>query len=522
MLTYSGCRAHRREPHEPSVIVGQGVFVVTWGLQTGSVISAIERERSDAEVLEKPRITYSMDGTMVAVLSRHHAGGPIISTFDVISGVHVHDIDCHQLCSSSLYHIWAHGESILFVTSEPTRINIWEVGFVPGATPMQVETLPGPDDVAHVIHFEFLPVSYRAVFIYSNRILVWDARGSQPLLHHVDINPHPPITFSADGRFFACSTTESGTYLWKESPTGYILHGKLSPYGKPLLSPTGKSLITFGGHMVRSWHMSSFPVTPSSTSVQPPQQPEIFVLDFLPRMSLAAVARQNDNEVIAIDLMSGVPRWTINTPMAVYGLRVIGNTVAVIGDRKAVTWKLLGGNILPDTRIGAEDSTQIINFGNGDNNAVLAASISTDFQYVVLAKHDVEEEEEFLDVYCTSTGRNLRVNVWALALWFPPGGHDISCVVADTEAYVFKVTRDALYRTESVVDIENGSLGCPWGSSRGYKVTSDGWILGLDGKRLLMLPPPWRSGASRRVWNGQFLALLHAALPEPVIIEFEL
>ena len=70
------------------------------------------------------------------------------------------------------------------------------------------------------------------------------------------------------------------------------------------------------------------------------------------------------------------------------------------------------------------------------------------------------------------------------------------------------------------VDIEHPPEGYPWGSSRGYQVASDWWILGLDGKRLLMLPPPWQSqDAVRQVWKGQFLALLHVGLSEPVILE---
>ena len=36
-----------------------------------------------------------------------------------------------------------------------------------------------------------------------------------------------------------------------------------------------------------------------------------------------------------------------------------------------------------------------------------------------------------------------------------------------------------------------------------------------------MLPPPWRSPVVQRAWNGQFLALLHGELPEPVILELE-
>ena len=38
---------------------------------------------------------------------------------------------------------------------------------------------------------------------------------------------------------------------------------------------------------------------------------------------------------------------------------------------------------------------------------------------------------------------------------------------------------------------------------------------------LLQLPPPWQSCAVLRVWKGQFLALLHGRLSEPVILELD-
>ena len=72
---------------------------------------------------------------------------------------------------------------------------------------------------------------------------------------------------------------------------------------------------------------------------------------------------------------------------------------------------------------------------------------------------------------------------------------------------------------ERRVDIEHSPEGYPWASSRGYRVTDD-WILGPDGKPLLMLPPIWQSPLEAdRVWKGKFLALLHRELPGPVILE---
>ena len=68
----------------------------------------------------------------------------------------------------------------------------------------------------------------------------------------------------------------------------------------------------------------------------------------------------------------------------------------------------------------------------------------------------------------------------------------------------------------TVVGTDHPAEGYPWGSLCGYHVTNDWWILGPDGKQLLVLPPPWWSQTVQQMWEGQFLGLLHAGLPEPV------
>ena len=518
-----------------------GGFVVSWDLQTGGVVSAIEWKGPRDTKVGRARITYSMNGKTIAVLSRY-TSSTIISIYDVLSGVHTHDID-HLAPASALrtpymYKIWAHGESLRFATPGPTGITILEVGFAPGATPMEIETVSVPK--IHVETFVFEPrgqtdiawtafhtPSCRLAFVDTGgALIVWDARASKFLLHHTDNSFFGWMTFSSDGRLFACTTIESEIYLWKESPTGYSLFEKLTPntpYSKPRLSPNGQSVIAFSGSMIQLWPTKGFttPTTPSSVSAQAPQHTGNFLLEFLPDSPLVAFARKKDKTVTVFDLKSGVPQLTIDTSIDVYGLRPIGGTIVVIGQGKVITWNLPGGNFLPDARMSVEDSTQTIDFRIADPGSVIAASVSLDFQYIALLKHVLVGRLDFLGVHCTSTGRNFRIGVRASALWFAPGGQDIWCA-ADNEAMVFSINHDGLNHTKTVVGIGGGSWGCPWGSSRGYEVTDDGWILGAGGKRLLMLPPLWHSRLSvDRVWDGEFLALLHGTLPEPVILELE-
>jgi len=334
------------------------------------------------------------------------------------------------------------------------------------------------------------------------------------------------MTFSSDGRFFACTSFESEVYLWEASPTGYALFERLRPgiqFSNPLFSPNGGSIITFRHHTIQSWHTKYSTTTPSNGSTQPPQQNKDFILEFFPNRPLAIVARYKDKSVTVLDLNSGVLRLTIDTSLEVCGLRAIEGAIVVIGYHKAITWDLPGGDFPPDARMNVEDSTRTINFGAVNDHPAYAASISLDFRHIAFIKYLPESwPSQFLDIYCTFTGQNLQVEAPdTSAMWFAPGGQDIWCI-ANNKPIAFKITQDAVSPTEIADDMEDGPRGCPWGSSRGYKVADDGWILGQGGERLLILPPIWRSRSKEnRVWNGKFLALVHSTLPEPVILEME-
>jgi WD40 repeat protein len=172
---------------------------------------------------------------MVAVLSRH-THSTIISIYNVVSGMHMHDI-VHRIRTTNpdldlgvpfTYKLWTHGELLRFASAEPTTITIWETGFTSSATPTEVENISIPEINNTVETFvfnpsgrraEFHPALYRLAFTDTDgTLLVLDARASKFLLRHTPTNRFTSMTFSSDGRFFACATVESEVYLW--SPTG--------------------------------------------------------------------------------------------------------------------------------------------------------------------------------------------------------------------------------------------------------------------------------------------------------------
>jgi WD40 repeat protein len=510
------------------------LFVISWDLQTGGVVSTIRWQGPEQRVLDDPSITYSANGKMVGILCCYR-GDPNIATISichVASGMRMHS---HSLDISFPFsnNIWTHGESLQFITTNTTTITIWEVGFTLGNTPTEVETLPVPDefDPAMFCHINscrwknyiwILPFPFRLACVFQGKVLVWDVWNSKCLLQCTDISFFPMMSFSSNGHFFACSTTRTDIYLWKELPTGYVLHKVLAPRDHlpcPLLSPNGESIAVLGDRMVWLWHTNSFITCPSKVLTKAPHFATGFVLDISHGM-LAMVVIQESDMVIVLNLKSGVLHLTIDTDMEVHGLRVIENTIVAIGSRKVIAWDLPVRGCVPNVRVGFEDRSWSIDLhGLEGKDVVSRASISPDFRHIAIISH-IE-----LQVYSASTGEQLGYGpTRGLIPCFTPDGCGLWCVTHGGEVEVWRVGggQNVLKRLEHEVDIECPPEGYPWASSQGYWVTDDWWILGPDGKRLLMLPPVWQACEMHQIWTGQFLVLQHLELPEPVVLELEL
>ena len=512
-----------------SLSAGREVFVSSWDLQIGGAASIIKLQ-GPAQYTNGTSImiTYSPDGKMVGVF-RQYSGWMTVSICAVASGMCIrsYSLNIWVLPSSGT---WTPGGSLRFATIGPTTVTIWEVGY-PSAAPREVETIPIADGSDYgYIGFRLLPSPCRLALIFWTKILILDARNSKYLLHETNSRLIPSMSFSPDGRFFACRTSASEIYLWRESPAGYSLHQILScgPISSdPLISGNGESIITFGDCTIRLWHTKGPTVPlPSSISARAPQRTENFVLDFSPDGRLAAFAMQRDNVVTVFDLESGAPRLAIDAGIEVYGLRMIGNTVVVIGHLKAVTWNIPPRVRVPDCRVGLEDSSQTTCFDVLWPNGTLIHA-TTDSRHIAFIVGGVANT--FLYIHSAHTGQCIGWGFSGRVVpWFAPNGFNVWCAGDQGEADVWKISGEGmrleppgntLQANRAGLFLDRPEAGYPWGSSLGYLVTKDWWILGPDGKRLLMLPSLWRSDAVRRMWNGQFLALLHWGLPGPVILE---
>ena len=539
-------------------------LVVCWDLQTGGVAGVIRdqpgsgnqagsgdqagsrthvrsrnRAGSGYPAVEHP-IAYSTNGKMITVPRYdRNARAIIISIYDAVSYQYMHDL--HPITNPIYRGLWVYGESLRFATiynsapedTGPMSITVWEVGFTPGATKTEVETFSIPESVKfsgynaiRFPHSVIYPQSPSAPLLVTGNsrgtdALIWDARNSKILLRRQDANILNEMAFSSDGRFFAGSFSGSGVYIWKHSPTRYVPHGKLasstSAYMSCLLfSPNGESVILYSGSIVNIWRTKHFTAPLSDDFVDPPLEINSFLFELSPDKSLAAVVRWGDSTVTLFDIGSGAPKLTIHTGGRVIGLRVTEDAVAVISGNKVITWKLPGRSFLPGTTMSATDSALAVVLCPGEGGGGTCGLLSPDLRLSVIGTFRWE-------IHSATTGGYLGCFFSGERSWLTPDGHNIVNVKDENEGEVRKITAEsAVGKPAKIIDAWEEQWGCPYKSFRGYRIAG-GWVFGPNEKRLLILPPLWRlqSYMEERKWDGQFLVLLHGALPEPVVIDLE-
>ena len=289
-------------------------------------------------------------------------------------------------------------------------LTIWEVDFNFTLPPKVVESLPTPDETAGPEVFRsylFHPTLSRLAIAFQDTLLVWDAQGSKLLLKISDQLPSQ-MSFSSDGLFFACLLRRDGQlgYVWKESPSGYILHQRLvfttSPWhlGGLSLSPDRASGIAHLGQEIHLWHTKD-PIHSS----HPIPAPEEFVLGFSPCKTLAAFARESENTTTVLNLQSGNPQLVIDTGIEVRCLGVTRSTIVVAGEEKVVTWNV----VAEDTRAGINDSVRITTYdfppASFFDQPFLEMSASPDLSCIVAMGKSADGLSTGMEIYNTSTGR---------------------------------------------------------------------------------------------------------------------
>ena len=512
--------------------------LISWDLQTGGPLGAIPsglgRELEKEPDLVAFSSAYSEDGKVVVTV--YSAQNPyainhdafikcdtLIRTYD-LSGT---EAGPHCAVKGRIVApIWTYGKCIRFVTINPGSVAISEV-----------ETLPIADKIVGGQRFLFLPSLSRLAFTLKDTIQVWDAKAAKLLLKSEfpsfgifgTIPARLPVSsFSPNGRFFAHLDEGGVVHVWKESPSGYVLHQKL-PFVTPNLpiqphiSPSGESILMSPDRRVfHLWHTRD--QVPSLPSVLVGDVDENnFTLAFSPDESFAAFARRGGNVVTIFNPLTGDLQLAVDTDMGVVCLGMTGSALIIVGDEKIVTWDIPGGDCAFNASINDSVRTTTLDCSPIKGKIFTHMSISPDFSRIAVLSG--LHHETYLHIYDMS--RRCHIITWtAYAQWvgFTRDGREVWTV---SDGGLDRKGWENLEDSEPgpiQLDFENGIVRppgvFPWESRRGYEVTGDGWVLSATQRRLLWLPHRWRSQVQQTVWIGRFLGLLHKELSEVVILEF--
>ena len=533
--------------------------VISWDIQTGGPVVAFQ-SGLNLLPLNPLSFTYSMDGNMIAVayepLPHNHDYDdfyrPRNRSYSIVifnlSGTHIHTHHVPEACN--IPQIWPHGQCFRFATIKQSLITIWEVAFTSTHGPAEVESLPVPDESADWKRFLFFPPLSRLAFVLGTTVQIWDARASKLLLKTgtspefsppYDTAHYPPWgSFSFDGHLFACIVS-TGVYIWKESPSGYILHQKFAFHlptnpSAPNPSPDGESIIMSLKSTIQLWHTRDKILSSSDTPALDAYEAK-FVLGFSLNELFAGFVQRRGNIVKILDLQSGDLLWVTDMDVKIFNLQMTENIVfAVVEEEveeefegKIVSWNLPGENRTLESGANIKDSIQTIPLDHSTLSSCMLRldneniSLSPDLSQIAIPSYtdSTGVTTQYLGVYDIPTGRCLGSikTTQELTPVFNLDGHQIWDKRKDLGWEIVE-DRSGTLELKSLDQTARPPGLFPFHSSRGYEVTEDGWVLSPARERLLWLPYRWRSRWTDRTWGGRFLALLHHPLSDVVILEF--
>ena len=369
----------------------------------------------------------------------------------------------------------------------------------------------------------FFPPLSRLAFTFPKNIQIWDVKSSKFLLNPSEAllalpfdSAYPPhrswCSFSLNGHFFAC-IADGGVYVWKESPSGYILHQKfpfilpLDPMG-PRLSPDGESIITPLRSAIHLWSTRDQILPPSN----PPAGDNVEGVSFLafsPNELFAAFAR--GRVVKILDLRSGDLVSATDIDVEISCLWMTQNTVVVVADGKIVSWSMPGENCGVKSGVNVKDNAQTITLDRSSTlHYATLTSVSPDLRRIAVSVHRLSPSRNSLEIYDVFTGRSLgsiETNTRPMVPKFTLDGRQIWYLEGHSTTKAWEIVEDSKSDTINLVPMTlKGTVRQP-GLSPAHK-------------RLLWVPQRWRSDQRYRTWSGRFLGLFYPELSGPVILEF--
>ena len=525
--------------------------LANWDLQTGCQIGTISPEL-DRYPWSHDSFTYSMDGKLLAALYdfKDDDNSPFIITYNLLFMTHVH-AGPYYLPRGIMNLIWTHREHLQFATRKSGYITTWEIEFTLMGPPVEVSSLKVPTEIDgkeinDEVDFLFLPIVSRIAFSLQDAVFIWDAQATKFLLKSGPMST-PGFTydydkdfiraksFSSSGHIFACMAVDDCVRVWKESPTGYMLHQQFTLHGavnkdycpfKLCVSPNGESIIGYHSGKVNLWHTRDQITSISNVSTQG-NSTEHFLLAFSPDEVLAAFVQGKGDTVTVVNLQSSDSQLTINVGIKVQGLAVTESAIVTASQEEVVVWNILGGNCSLDIE-GKVTNDIHIRLPELKFQKIRCLSVSRDFSHIfVFAGSPSSSNLLVLDSSRKKHVGGINIDHCLRFAQLTPDGCEIQAQRVRPHGIMrWKIVKGRKSGSVELESLAELPLTPPWESSLGYEVMDKCWVLSPTKERLLWLPHQWReagyahSASEGRRWSGQFLGLGYCELSEVVILEF--
>jgi len=531
--------------------------IAIWDIQTGGIVKAIH----GGEPGYPRSMLYSSDGKMLSVACGKTPYKCTVYTFDTTSG----ERGCSGELGSEFDPVfWMEKDSIRFASSnrdcDDLYIETWEITSTANGHPTKIDSLHVRhefDSDNHQVFFS--PASLRVAIVSVNSTVIRDARNSNILLEASASRTLGSYAghFSSDGNLFVC-TEKQEVHIWKATSEGYIPWARFpvrfstTAGGAFVLSPDSGSIVGWGLGIMEVWKVDHL-INP-----KPSGQPSDFwgshLVAFSTNGTHVAIGRASSSIVTVVNLHSGASELVSEVDLGIVDIKMVDNTVFALRGMEVVSWVTDSGSCEEEYSEEGRSEEDHSEEERGIRRAGADQSLN-----VVKMLHDWDLDPRLLDDQCRnaiSTWANIMVlfdaDTGARLVYydapfrfrdfrFSPDGRqlwvsyvytkddvyegDVSCL-ADGEAPEegLEIVEDEETEEFTFVPLPGDARppDYPWKSSEGYKI--DGvaiqWVLDRDERRLLWLPPHWRTTNEKTWrWNGDFLVLRKGMLPEPVIIQ---
>lgn len=440
-------------------------------------------------------------------------------------------LDAEALCEDQRISLggelgpyWTHQGSLRFTISlqagDELEISIRE--FRPTPTPSHPVV-----ELFHVPYydgeFSFSPVSFHASFLTQTKIIILNVRDSNILLHTETTQESycsPSGVFSPDGCFFACRALWRYVYVWKNTPAGYIPWSTIRPRiicDRLSFSPTATSILTRGPDGIQLSRPDNCASPPVVGEAEPGLAPDSHLVTSSAVGTWIATARKGGHIITILDSLSGTLRHSFDTGFKIHDMKLVHNSVLVLGIRKLAKW-----DIGPD---GARKVDGEILHPMGHHRLVLSndgARIAGVGENILM--YDAKSQQLI--------SRRKAPRYGAYGVRFSPCGSKLCfwpvsylTELGDLSGHFTEVEIDGeQFASTTVHNLRDGwSFFACLSSRDGFRIGRGGrWVEDSGGRKLLWLPPNWKVRYPQdAIWEGNFLGLVDCRHKEPIVIQLE-